>query len=191
MLIDCDIWDARGYQPTLAKQLVLGYRSKDMLQKLQAMAELDPDKLFKVMEAEERSNVGATVLHHALPSKLAPVSSFPNCSSTPSGAQGLFQPASKARAESAVACGNCGRQGHATYDPHCPAQGSTRQHSTNRNKTGHFACCCRSKTATQKGKQGKSGKQMLVQRQDKGTTGSTVDTLDGIFGTVQLFRWVY
>ncbi len=33
------------------------------MQKLLAVAELEPDKLFKVIEAEERANANATVLH--------------------------------------------------------------------------------------------------------------------------------
>ncbi len=136
----------------MAKQLVLGCWSKDTLQKLLVMAELDADKLFKVMEAEERANVDTTVLHRALPSKLALVSSSSNRSSV---AQGPFRPAAflrgskltGGRSESVVACGNCGRQNHATYDPTCPAQG---KQCMNCNKVGHFTYCCRSKTVTQK-----------------------------------------
>ncbi len=50
-MIDCDIQDAGEYHCTLAKQLVLGCWSKHTLQKLLAVVELDPDKLFKVREA--------------------------------------------------------------------------------------------------------------------------------------------
>ncbi len=53
LLIDCDIRDAGEYQCMLHKQLVLGCQDKDTLHKLLAIAQLDPDWLFKVMEAEE------------------------------------------------------------------------------------------------------------------------------------------
>ncbi len=66
-MIDCDIRDAGEYQRSLAKQLVLGCCSKDTLQKLLAITELDLDRLFKVREAEERANADTAVLHHALP----------------------------------------------------------------------------------------------------------------------------
>ncbi len=100
LLIDCDMQDAEEYQHALAKQLVLGCCNKDTLQKLLAMAELDLDRLYKVMEAEERANANASVLHHSSPSKVASVNTVPSRSSKPLFAQVPYGPtASKPNAK--------------------------------------------------------------------------------------------
>ncbi len=66
LLIDCEISDQGEYRHILAQQLAHGCRSQETLRKLLAVGELDPDKLFKVMQDEERSGADAAVMHHGV-----------------------------------------------------------------------------------------------------------------------------
>ncbi len=75
LLIDCEITDQGEYCRILAQQLAHGCRSQETLKKLLAVGEVDPDRLFKVMQDEERAGVDAAVMHRGALSKLGAVSS--------------------------------------------------------------------------------------------------------------------
>ncbi len=140
------------------------------------------------MEAEEKAAADAMVLHHTSPYNLTAVNAFSKHSAKSTFAQGLHRPTASKMTEpvrgsptSAVPCGNCGRPGHVASDPSCSACG---KQCINHSKTGHFACCCRSKSAKQKSghKQKQPSKQKACMVEKSGHTS------DAIFGTVQLDR---
>ncbi len=62
LLIDCEIVDQDDYCRILAQQLAHGCHSQETLRILLAVGELDPDKLYRVMQDEERSGVDAAVM---------------------------------------------------------------------------------------------------------------------------------
>ncbi len=94
---------------------------------------------------------------------------------------------SRGSSESAVACGNCGRQGHTSGDPNCAARG---KQCSNCHKTGHFTRCCRSNPDKQKNGQTKMGKQKQLSKQKTCTAETAAQTSAAILGTVQFDRVV-
>ncbi len=147
LLVDCNIVSADEQHRALANQLVVGCHSKDTLQKLFVVGEPDFDRVYKIMEAEERVTVDASVVHGGTASKFSALSSHSSQSHTTTCKPSKQSPKDPGTqrpnpgASSAV-CTNCGHHGHSANDQSCPARNQDCNHC---HKKGHFERCCRTK----------------------------------------------